>query len=190
MWVLEEACRQLVEWRGREPAWSGLSVSVNLSPRLFGQPDLVPQVRAILDRVGLPPRCLKLEITEGLLIEDPEEAARMVRELREMGVGICLDDFGTGYSSLSYLNRFAVDVLKIDRSFIAELGSSDDKFELVRNVVRLAGDLGLTVVAEGVETAEQRRRLSELDCELMQGFEFSRPLPPADAWALFHPGPG
>ena len=162
-------------------------MSVNLSPRLFGQPDLVRQVTTTLERTGLPARGLKLEITEGLLIEDPEEAGRMIRELREMGVGICLDDFGTGYSSLSYLNRFAVDVLKIDRSFIAELGSSQDKFELVKNIVRLASNLGLTVVAEGVETTDQRQRLTELDCELMQGFQFSKPLPAADAWRLFHP---
>ena len=189
MWVLEEACRQAAEWRAAEPAWSELSISVNLSPRLFNQPDLVPRVAAILERTGLPARYLKLEITEGLLIEDPEEASRMIRQLRQMGVGICLDDFGTGYSSLSYLNRFAVDVLKIDRSFIRDLAAGGDKVELVRNIVRLAASLGLTVVAEGVETIEQRSTLDELDCELMQGYEFSRPLPAAEAWKLFHADP-
>ena len=111
----------------------------------------------------------------------------MLRELRAMGIGICLDDFGTGYSSLSYLNRFAVDVLKIDRSFVRDLADGGDKLELVRNILRLGADLGLTVVAEGVETAEQRRCLTELDCRWMQGFEFSRPLPAGEAWGLFHP---
>ncbi|GMU64972.1 MAG: hypothetical protein AMXMBFR36_12460 [Acidobacteriota bacterium] len=190
MWVLEEACRQLAEWRRQEPRWVDLGVSVNLSPRLFGQPDLVRLVREALERTGLPARCLKLELTEGLLIEDPEEAGRMLRELRAMGIGICLDDFGTGYSSLSYLNRFAVDVLKIDRSFVRDLADGGDKLELVRNILRLGADLGLTVVAEGVETAEQRRFLAELDCRWMQGFEFSRPLPAGEAWGLFHPTTG
>jgi diguanylate cyclase (GGDEF)-like protein/PAS domain S-box-containing protein len=190
MWVLEEACRQLAAWRAAEPRWRDLAVCVNLSPRLFGQPDLVRRVREALERTGLPARCLKLELTEGLLIEDPEEAGRMLRELRAMGVGICLDDFGTGYSSLSYLNRFAVDVLKIDRSFVRDLSDGGDKLELVRNILRLGADLGLTVVAEGVETAEQRRCLTELDCRWMQGFEFSRPLPAAEAWGLFHPPSG
>jgi diguanylate cyclase (GGDEF)-like protein/PAS domain S-box-containing protein len=187
MWVLDVACAQLAAWRSREPRWSDVSMSVNLSPKLFAQPDLVAQVESILARSGLPARALKLEITEGLLIDNPEEAARMLRELREMGVGICLDDFGTGYSSLSYLNRLAVDVIKIDRSFVSELTSSADKADLIRSILRLASDLGLQVVAEGVETAEQRERLEQLDCRLMQGFEFSRPLPAAEAWRLFHP---
>ncbi|MBP1641654.1 MAG: diguanylate cyclase/phosphodiesterase with sensor(s) [Acidobacteria bacterium] len=186
MWVLEEACAQLARWRAEDPAWEALTMSVNLSPRLFAQPDLVRQVAAALERAGLPARCLKLEITEGLLIEDPDQARAMIQELRAMGVSICLDDFGTGYSSLSYLNRFAVDVLKIDRSFIRDLTSDGDKAELVKNIVRLAADLQLTVIAEGVETAEQRRRLEQLDCLWMQGYEFSRPVPPEDAWRIFH----
>jgi diguanylate cyclase (GGDEF)-like protein/PAS domain S-box-containing protein len=188
MWVLEEACRQLESWRRLDASWDGLSMSVNLSPRLFAQPDLVRLVSLALDRTGLPARCLKLEITEGVLIEDPDEATRMIRELRQMGIGICLDDFGTGYSSLSYLNRFTVDVLKIDRSFIRDMADDGDKAELVKNIVRLAADLQLAVVAEGVETIEQRHRLESLHCEWMQGFEFSRPIPAPDAWTLFHPG--
>jgi diguanylate cyclase (GGDEF)-like protein/PAS domain S-box-containing protein len=190
MWVLEEACRQLATWRGQDAAWDGLAMSVNLSPRLFAQPDLVRLVALALERTELPARCLKLEITEGVLIEDPDEASRMLRELREMGIGICLDDFGTGYSSLSYLNRFAVDVLKIDRSFIRDMADDGDKAELVKNIVRLAADLQLDVVAEGVETVDQRRRLEKLHCEWMQGFEFSRPIPAPDAWTLFHPDAG
>jgi diguanylate cyclase (GGDEF)-like protein len=190
MWVLEEACAQLARWRAQDPGWEPLTMSVNLSPRLFAQPDLVRQVAAALERSDVPASRLKLEITEGLLIEDPEQARSMIQDLRAMGVSICLDDFGTGYSSLSYLNRFAVDVLKIDRSFIRDLTSDGDKAELVKNILRLAADLQLTVIAEGVETPEQRRRLEQLDCLWMQGFEFSRPVPAEDAWRIFHPGAG
>jgi diguanylate cyclase (GGDEF)-like protein/PAS domain S-box-containing protein len=185
MWVLDEACCQLARWRAEEPAWSGLTMSVNLSPRLFAQPDLVAQVSVILDRHGLPADRLRLELTEGLLIDDPELAREMLNQLRRMGVGICLDDFGTGYSSLSYLNRFAVDVLKIDRSFVHAMTADPDKDELVKNIVRLAADLKLAVVAEGVETEEQRARLSQLECGSMQGFEFSRPVPAEEAWRRF-----
>ncbi len=186
MWVLEQACRQLAEWHQAGSAWRRAWMSVNLSPKLFSQPDLVPQVRDTLERTGLPAQNLKLEITEGVLIESPERAAEMLRELRAMGVGICIDDFGTGYSSLAYLDRFAVDVLKIDRSFIASLSAGGDRVELVRNIIQLAMDLDLHVVAEGVETAEQRRRLANLDCELMQGFHFARPAPASSIWSDFH----
>jgi len=185
MWVLEEACRQLAAWRQEEPRWQRAWMSVNLSPKLFAQNDLVAQIRSALVRSGLPADRLKLEITEGVLVESPERAATMLAELREMGVGICIDDFGTGYSSLAYLDRFAVDVLKIDRSFIASLSGGSDRVDLVRNIIRLASDLGLHVVAEGVETAEQRRRLVHLDCELMQGFHFARPASAGSIWAEF-----
>ena len=186
MWVLEEACRQLAEWRRLEPAWQGLTMSVNLSPKLFTQPHLVPQIQAILERSGLPPDRLKLELTEGVLIENPQTASDMLRELRAMSIGICIDDFGTGYSSLSYLNRFAVDVLKIDRSFVAALGDGGERLDLVRNILRLAADLGLSVVAEGAETPEQQRFLTELKCEFMQGYHFARPAPAAVVWTDLH----
>jgi len=186
MWVLEEACAQLTRWRRAEPAWQHLTMSVNLSPKLFTQPNLVPQIRTILERTELPPEFLKLELTEGVLVENSQQASDMLRELRAMSIGICIDDFGTGYSSLSYLNRFAVDVLKIDRSFVAELGGSGERLELVRNILRLAADLGLEVVAEGVETEEQQRRLADLDCELMQGYHFCRPAPAEAIWRDLH----
>ena len=187
MWVLEEGCRQLAEWRAAEPVWRDLTVSVNLSPKLFSQPDLVAQIQAILERTGLPPDRLKLELTEGVLVENAQVAAEMLRALRAMAIGICIDDFGTGYSSLSYLNRFAVDVLKIDRSFVAALGEGGERVDLVRNILRLAADLGLSVVAEGVETPEQRRFLAELDCEFMQGYHFCRPAPPETIWRDLRP---
>lgn len=179
MWVLEEACRQVRSWRDRSPAWAGLEVSVNLSPKLFAQADLVAQIGAVLERTRLPATALKLEITEGVLVHDPRAAAIMLKELRRMGVGVCIDDFGTGYSSLSYLTSFSVDVLKIDRSFIANLAASGDGNELVRNIVRLATGLGLAVVAEGVETDLQREQLEAMHCEFVQGFHFSRPIAPA-----------
>ncbi|MCB1007494.1 MAG: EAL domain-containing protein, partial [Acidobacteria bacterium] len=185
MWVLEQACRQLAAWRAATPAWQRAWMSVNLSPKLFAQSDLVAQVRQALESAGLPPDRLKLEITEGVLVESPERAAAMLAEMRAIGVGICIDDFGTGYSSLAYLDRFAVDVLKIDRSFIASLSAGGDRVDLVRNIIRLATDLGLHVVAEGVETAEQRRRLAHLDCELMQGFHFARPASAEAIWTEF-----
>jgi len=178
MWVLEEACRQIRKWRDSAPGWAGLIVSVNLSPKLFAQADLVGQIAATLERVRLPPTALKLEITEGLLVHNPQAANAMLKELRRMGVGVCIDDFGTGYSSLSYLTSFAVDVLKIDRSFISNLATAGDGNELVRNIVRLAAGLGLAVVAEGVETDLQREQLEAMNCEFVQGFHFSRPIAP------------
>ncbi|MFN7940285.1 MAG: EAL domain-containing protein [Thermoanaerobaculia bacterium] len=184
LWVLDESCRVLALWRKEMPRARELMMSVNLSPRLFAQPDLVAKIDEALERHRLPGDTLKLEITEGLLIENPLEATRMISELRSRGIGVAIDDFGTGYSSLSYLNRFAIDVLKIDRSFIQNLGREGERAELVRNIVRLAADLGLTVIAEGVETSDQRDRLRSFGCELMQGYFFGHPVEDAAARLL------
>ena len=187
MWVLGEACRQLHAWREADPVWAELTMSVNLSPKLFAQQHLVRDIVAELKRAGLPPRLLKLELTEGILVHHPQAANAMLKQLRALGIGVAIDDFGTGYSSLSYLTSLNVDVLKIDRSFIHKLsggaeGGDGDGAEVVRNIVRLAAGLGLAVVAEGVETLDQRDQLDAMNCEFVQGFHFSRPVDAATVW--------
>jgi EAL domain-containing protein (putative c-di-GMP-specific phosphodiesterase class I) len=175
-WVLAEACRQTCEWQKLSPADPPLSISVNLSARQFAQPDLVEQVRQVLEETGLDPRCLKLEITESVVMENSEIAVEMLRRLRGLGVELSIDDFGTGYSSLSYLHRFPVSTLKIDRSFVNQMHDYGENTELVRTIITLARTLGMDVVAEGVETERQLAQLRALECERGQGYYFSRPM--------------
>jgi diguanylate cyclase (GGDEF)-like protein/PAS domain S-box-containing protein len=175
-WVLGEACRRLAEWQARFPCDQPLSVSVNLSARQFEQPGLIEQVGRALAETGLDARALKLEITESVLMESPDTAAALLQQLRELGAALHLDDFGTGYSSLSYLHRFPIDGLKIDRSFVSQMAGGGKSLELVRSIIALARNLGLGVVAEGIETAEQAAQLRALDCEQGQGYLFSKPV--------------
>jgi diguanylate cyclase (GGDEF)-like protein len=177
--VLEEACRQMGAWRKEHPELEGLVVSVNLSPRQFRQTDLAEQVAAALERSGLDAASLCLEVTEGVMVDDVEAATTTLTRLKALGVSISVDDFGTGYSSLAYLKRFPIDYVKIDRSFIAGLDEKVDA-EIVRSVIRLAAAIGIDVVAEGVENADQLERLEELGCPLVQGYHVARPQP-ADA---------
>ena len=188
-YVLEEACRQLGEWRRLHPELADLVVSVNLSPRQFRQVDLDRQVAGALERSGLDAGSLCLEVTEGVMVEDVEAATSTLNRLKALGVGISVDDFGTGYSSLSYLKRFPLDYVKIDRSFVAGLDEKVDS-EIVRSVIRLAAAIGISVVAEGVENAEQLERLTALGCPLVQGFYFARPQPAADTERLLVAGAG
>jgi diguanylate cyclase (GGDEF)-like protein len=173
-WVLREAVRQARTWQQR-PGLSGLQVSVNLSARQITQVDLVDLVADVLDRSGLAPGTLCLEMTESVLMGDAPAAAKILASLKELGVGLSVDDFGTGYSSLSYLKRFPVDELKIDRSFVSGLGEDPEDSAIVRAVVRLATALNLTAVAEGVETTLQLDRLIDLGCARAQGYLFARP---------------
>ncbi len=179
--VLWEACRQMVAWqRSLACPEPHCSISINLSTRQFRQPDLVEQVARVLRETGLAPTCLNLEVTESVIIGDAAAAVATMRALRALGVNLHIDDFGTGYSSLSYLYQFPIDTLKIDRAFISGLGHDERSRSLVDNIVTLAHDLGLTVVAEGVETADQAALIESVGCERMQGFAFSRPLEAAN----------
>jgi diguanylate cyclase (GGDEF)-like protein/PAS domain S-box-containing protein len=174
-WALREACRQMRRWQGQYPSEPPLSVSVNLSIRQFTEPDLIGQVRRILEETGLGPRSLKLEITESVVMENIDAATAMLHELRELGVQLSIDDFGTGYSSLSYLHRFPIDTLKVDRSFVMRMADNNENIEIVRTIIMLAQNLGMDVVAEGVETREQLALLRKLGCEHGQGYLFSKP---------------
>jgi EAL domain-containing protein (putative c-di-GMP-specific phosphodiesterase class I) len=149
------------------------------------QPDLLDQIREVLRETGLDARSLKLEITESVVMDNIETATRTLEQLRALGVELGIDDFGTGYSSLSYLQRFPVSTLKIDRSFISRITESDGTAEIVRTIMKLAQTLGMDVVAEGVETEQQRAQLSALECESGQGYFFSRPMDSAAAEELF-----
>ncbi len=181
--VLEEACRQVGDWRRAHPELDGLVASVNLSPRQFRQADLDQQVAEALAHGGLDAASLCLEVTEGVMVDDVEAATSTLNRLKALGVSISVDDFGTGYSSLAYLKRFPIDYVKIDRSFVAGLDEKVDS-EIVRSVIRLAAAIGIDVVAEGVETADQLVRLEALGCPLVQGYHVARPLPPDDTEAF------
>ena len=177
-WVMEEACRQAQAWR--QAGWLDMIMSVNLSALQFRRAGLVEMVAGALDRSGLPPHLLELELTESILLHDLENTLDTVQQLKAMGVRLSIDDFGTGYSSLSYLKRFAVDRLKIDRSFVRDLETDPDSVAIVRAVIQLARSLRLDIIAEGVETEAQLSFLREEGCPGVQGFLFSRPLTSAD----------
>ena len=177
-WVLREACRQATMVQPEGDA-SPLYMCVNLSVKQLQHSDVVADVRDALDESGLDPRLLTLEITESMLVDDPEIAVVKLKELRALGVRIAMDDFGTGYSSLSYLSRFPVDIIKMDRSFLRP-DSSREAADLSSAVVALGSTLALEVVAEGIELDEQLRRLRDLGCEFGQGFHFAHPMEPGD----------
>ncbi len=175
-WVLGESCRQMRHWQNTYPQASRMVVSVNLSCKQFLQSDLAEQVAETLSASGLESPCLKLEITESHLLENSEKAIKIMNRLRALGVGISLDDFGTGYSNLSYLHRLPVNTLKIDRSFVSRMTESEENTEIVRTIVKLAQNLKMQVIAEGIETGEQLEQLNQLNCGYGQGYYFSKPL--------------
>jgi EAL domain-containing protein (putative c-di-GMP-specific phosphodiesterase class I) len=181
-WALRTACMQAVHWDSE--VLKGLSVSVNVSPRQFRHGDFYEQVSQALSESGIEPARLVLEITEGVLLQNPEQAQAVLEALTRLGVRIAVDDFGTGYSSLAYLKRFPLSSLKIDRSFVRDMARSSNDRVIVSAVLSLARELGLYAVAEGVEDAEQLRLLEEKGCPLVQGYFIARPMPAADFVAM------
>ncbi len=190
LWVLEEACARAARWEslfaraGTEPFF----VTVNLSARQFANPSLVDQVRAAIDRSGVAPRSISLEITESVLMDDADATMRALAQLEGLGVRLGVDDFGTGYSSLGYLKRLPVGMVKVDRSFVSGLGREPEDAAIVAAVVSLAEALGLHVVAEGVETSSQLTELLGLGCDLAQGYFFAPPQPAPDLESLLERG--
>ncbi len=175
-WILETACKQLAVWASR-PATADFKVAVNVSARQFQQADFVEQVVSTLRNTGADPNRLTLELTESLLVHNVEDVIEKMTALKKEGVNFALDDFGTGYSSLYYLKRLPLDQLKIDRSFVRDVLTDPDDAAIAKTIVALAQTLGLEVIAEGIETAEQRASLAKLGCHYYQGYFFSRPLP-------------
>jgi diguanylate cyclase (GGDEF)-like protein len=182
-WVLREACRQNAEWQqaGLRP----IRVAVNLSARQFRSDNLPDEVNAALAEAGLPASSLELEITESMVMEDPERVIDLLDKIRTQGIHLSLDDFGTGHSSLAYLKRFPIDCVKIDRAFIKDMPGNTDDVAIAKTIVAMAKALDLTTVAEGVETAEQLEILKTMGCDQIQGYFFSRPLP-AEEFLTFY----
>jgi EAL domain-containing protein (putative c-di-GMP-specific phosphodiesterase class I) len=182
-WILGEACRQAARWQADLPS-GGLTVSVNLSGRQMAQRDIAETVRVALHEAGADPAGLVIELTETVLLDDVEQAVRTLDALRAIGVKLSMDDFGTGYSSLTYLRRFPIDIVKVDRSFVNQLGTDSRDASIVEMVVTLAHGLEIDVVAEGVETREQLDALAGMSCQFAQGYLFARPQPARQATAL------
>ncbi len=185
--VLRRACEEARSLRAH--GLSDLTIAVNISARQLREEGLVAGIASTLHEVGLPPSCLEVEITEGLLMEDTRQASRLLGALRDLGVTVALDDFGTGYSSLGYLKDYPIDKLKIDRSFVKDMLQRESAAAIVRGMLALCDALGITVVAEGVETAEQAVFLRAHGCHELQGFFYSRAVPAPEllAWALARP---
>jgi diguanylate cyclase (GGDEF)-like protein/PAS domain S-box-containing protein len=176
-WVLQEACNDLVRWQREIHNDLRLIMSVNISSKQFLRSDIISEIQEILVQSGLPPEQLKLEITETALMEDRKEAIRIIKQLKQLGIQMVIDDFGTGYSSMSYLQQLPVDMLKVDRSFVCKMHQKpDENKKIVETIITLAHKLNMIVVAEGVETPEQHCMLSDMKCQLAQGYLFAKPL--------------
>ena len=182
-WVLREACRQNAAWQ--QAGMRRLRVAVNLSARQFRSGYLLDEIDATLSETSLSASSLELEITESMVMEDPEGVIKLLGRIRSRGIHLSLDDFGTGHSSLAYLKRFPIDCVKIDREFIKDMPQDTDDVAIARTIVAMAKSLGLSTVAEGVETYEQFGMLKIMGCDQIQGFYFSRPLP-ADDFLTFY----
>jgi EAL domain-containing protein (putative c-di-GMP-specific phosphodiesterase class I) len=183
LWVMETACKQLKAWE-TDPRTRHLTVAVNVSPRQFMQRDFVEQVATLLEHTGVNPARLKFELTESTLFEDMEAAIERMEQTRALGVLFSLDDFGTGFSSLSYLKRLPLDQLKIDQSFVRDIAVDPNDAAIVRAILAMSRSLGLDVIAEGVETAQQHDFLRQNGCTAFQGYLFGKPLP-IEEWGTF-----
>ncbi|HVA02309.1 MAG TPA: EAL domain-containing protein [Acidimicrobiales bacterium] len=188
-WVLEAGCAQMARWRAMYPEATDSFLAVNVSPRQLDGQQLMPALRSALEKSGLPPGALMLEITESGLVSDDGHLHGMLEELREFGVRLAIDDFGTGYSSLSYLKRLPVSYIKIDRSFVSGLGTDAEDERIVEAITELAHGLGLRVIAEGVENRQQRHVARQLGCDLYQGYLLAEPRRPRDIPAFWRPRP-
>ncbi|HET7776114.1 MAG TPA: EAL domain-containing protein, partial [Azospira sp.] len=184
-WVLETACAKLKAW-GDDPLLQGMQLAINVSPRQFSQPNFVAQVKDCLQRHGVMPQRLKLELTESVVLANVDEVIGRMQELKAMGISFALDDFGTGYSSLSYLKRLPIDQVKIDQGFVRDVVENPDDAAIVEAIIGLGDTLHLAVIAEGVESAEQRAFLARRSCAAYQGFLFARPMPAEDFEEFVH----
>jgi EAL domain-containing protein (putative c-di-GMP-specific phosphodiesterase class I) len=180
-WIFREACRQLYIWQQQFPQEPPLTMSINISGRQVIGTDLTRQLADILEETGVEGRCIKVELTESMVMNDVEAAIDLMLSLKELNLQLGIDDFGTGYSSLSYLHRFPMDTLKVDRSFISRIETGSEDIEIVRAIIALGHNLGMEIVAEGLETESQVQLLRQLNCEYGQGFFFAKPLSTAQA---------
>jgi diguanylate cyclase (GGDEF)-like protein len=183
-WILEEAARQVRRWKDSGEISADIFISVNLSAKQFMKTDFATEVRRIINTMDINPACIKLEITESMVMNKVESTITMLKQLQEIGVETSIDDFGTGYYSLSYLPRFPIATLKVDRSFVNSISENNENLEIVRTIVMLAHNLRMKVIAEGVESTDQITHLRRMKCEFAQGFFFSPPLSSAEATSL------
>jgi EAL domain-containing protein (putative c-di-GMP-specific phosphodiesterase class I) len=182
--VLREACSQMRGWQLLFPSEPALTIAVNFSAKQFIQPNLVEQVKQVLVETQLDPGSLKIEFTESVAMQDAERTTRILSELKALGLDTSIDDFGTGYSSLSYLIRLPLDILKLDRSFVSRMDKNKESRQIVHTILSLADNLGMDVVAEGIETVEQADELKSLGCQYAQGYFFSKPINKGSVEAL------
>ncbi|MEZ6100044.1 MAG: EAL domain-containing protein [Pirellulaceae bacterium] len=180
-WVLREACRQTARWQGTYESARDLIASINVSPRQLAHGHWINSVSDALHESGISPATLKVEITESVIMKNPDEGVTLLNDLRQLGAKVAIDDFGTGYSSLALLHRLPLDILKVDRSFVNKMQQSHENAAIVRTIITLASSLNLDVIAEGIETEEQCQQLAELDCAYGQGYLFSRPVDALEA---------
>jgi predicted signal transduction protein with EAL and GGDEF domain len=184
LWVLREGCRQMAAWQKSAITDPPLTISINVFQKQLSEPGFVEEVEQVLRETGLDPETLKLEVTESSIMKNLEATISLLHRLKTLKVGLEIDDFGTGYSSLSYLRQLPFDTLKIDYSFVKELGSSTDSSEIIQTILGLARSLGMDVVAEGVETKDQIARLTAMGCSTVQGYYFSKPVDAEKAQGL------